>query len=133
MNSAAVDNCLEVREAIDLALVRAPVVLDPPVIDQFLQVGEVGSILPSSIRHFAGKASVLEPRIQIGEDLIANVDFTWFDIGHRSTPAPIGPYNNPAPVAARVLPSRLNASITWRAICVMWTSSAPSTRRAERA
>src|SRR5260370_42100679 len=112
MNSAPVDNCLEVREAIDLALVRAPVVLDPPVIDHFLQVGEVGSILPSSIRHFVGKASVLEPRIQIGEDLTGNVDFKWFDIGHRYTPATSGPYNKPAPVPARVLPARSNPPLT---------------------
>src|SRR5260370_41485181 len=112
MNSAAVDNCLEVREAIDLALVRAPVVLDPPVIDQFLQVGEVGSILPSSIRHLAGKASVLPPRIQIGEALIGNGDFEWCDSGHRYAPTTVAACNNPAPAAPRRLPSPLPASTT---------------------
>jgi hypothetical protein len=42
-------------------------------------------------------------------------------------------YSSPAPVAPRVEPSSWKVSSRWRPICERWTSSAPSTSRAERA
>jgi hypothetical protein len=42
-------------------------------------------------------------------------------------------YSSPAPVALRVDPSSWKISSRWRPICDRWTSSAPSTSRAERA
>src|SRR5882672_12106761 len=114
MNSVSVDIRLEMREAIDLALMRPPVVLVAPVLDQLLQIGEIRSILPASIGHFIGKASVLEARLQVGERGVGHLDFESFDIGHGhySGLTRVSSYSSPAPVAARVLPSRLNASIT---------------------
>jgi len=48
-------------------------------------------------------------------------------------PAPPESYSSPTPVARRVLPSSRNAAIRFAAIWDRCTSSAPSTRRAERA
>ena len=50
VNSESVDARLEMREAIDFALMRAPVVFRSPVLDQFLEVGEIGSVLPRRYR-----------------------------------------------------------------------------------
>ena len=86
MNSESVDLRLEMREAVDLALMRAPVVFRPPVLDQFLQVGEIGAVLPRRIGNFIGKARLLEPRAQVVKDGVGHLDAKRFDFfnGHRS-------------------------------------------------
>src|SRR5208337_4890440 len=59
VNAESVNARLEMREAIDLALMRAPVVFGSPVLDQFLEVGEIGSILPRGTGKLVGKARAL--------------------------------------------------------------------------
>ena len=79
VNSEPVNARLEMREAIDFALMRAPVVFGSPVLDQFLEVGEIGSILPRGIGNLVGKARVVEPRAQVGEHFVGHLDAERLD------------------------------------------------------
>src|SRR5208282_340856 len=111
VNSESVNARLEMREAIDCALLRAPVVFGSPVLDQFLEVGEIGSILPRGVGNLAGKARVLEPRAQVGEHCVGHLDAERLDFATAHWNLRGNSYSGPAPVDPRVEPSRLNASI----------------------
>ena len=84
MNSESVDLRLELRETIDLALLGAPVVLGPPVLDQFLQVSEIGAVLPTSVGNLVGKTRAAEASTQVGEHFDRHLDAKRFDLssGH---------------------------------------------------
>src|SRR5260370_21473064 len=71
MNRYPVDLGLVVGVGIHLALVLTPVVFCVPVLDEFLQIGGVGAVLPMGVTEVAGEAGpreagakVLERRIR---------------------------------------------------------------------
>jgi hypothetical protein len=70
VNAEAVDFRAELGEAIDLGLVRPPVVVRPPILDELPQVGEIGAVLPSGIGHFVGKARARQALAEVFQDFI---------------------------------------------------------------
>ena len=86
VNAESVNARLEMREAIDLALMRAPVVLRPPVLDQFLQVSEIGAVLSPGIRNLVGQARILETSAQVDEHFVGHLNAERFDLfSHRTS------------------------------------------------
>jgi hypothetical protein len=70
----AVELDLEVVEPVQLALTRAPVELLGPVGEQVAQVLQVRALLPGSARRRIGPAGVADPRPEIGQDLLVDLD-----------------------------------------------------------
>ena len=89
VNVEAVDAGLEVVEAVERPLLRAPVVLVPPVRHQLAHVVQVAAVGPAGALQLVGEARVLEPRLQIVQHGIRHVDHERHD-GVRRTGRRVG-------------------------------------------
>jgi|HubBroStandDraft_6_1064221.scaffolds.fasta_scaffold1191443_1 hypothetical protein len=83
VNAASADIHFELCEPVELALVRPPVIARAPVIDQFPEVGEMGSVLPARIRDFAGQAGARQPLLEVGEHLVGDCDTVLAKVSAR--------------------------------------------------
>jgi hypothetical protein len=61
MDRDALDAGREVMEGVDLALGATPIVALNPILDQVLQVIEIGALLPSIIGEVGCEACALKP------------------------------------------------------------------------
>ena len=60
VEALASDSNTEMMPAVELAFLRAPVVLGPPVLDQSLNIGQVGAVIPALIWDLAWPAHPVE-------------------------------------------------------------------------
>src|SRR5580692_7142233 len=74
----------------------APVVARAPVLDQLLQIGEVGAVAPSGIAHLAGQARTRQTLAQIGQHFVGNRYGKFLDrtMRHRRSPFCPSPKSN---------------------------------------
>ncbi len=70
----AVDRRRELRKLVEPPLLRAPVEAGPPVRHQRLEVGQIGAGLPAGALDLVGKARVGQPRPQITQRGLGDVD-----------------------------------------------------------
>ena len=85
VDAGALDIHLEMREAIHLALVGAPVVARAPILNQLFEIREVGAVGPAGVGDLSGQPRARKPLPQIGEHLVGNRDGEFFRLAmcHR--------------------------------------------------
>ena len=64
----------EVRELVEPRLLRAPVVLVAPVLDQLAQVADRDAVLPAGVVDLVGEAGRSQAVGEVVEDQVADVD-----------------------------------------------------------
>src|ERR1700730_15255932 len=79
VNVEPVEVRLELVELIQPPLLRPPVVPVAPVRNQFLEVGEVRSVVPPYLGNFVGEAGPRQPLLQVGQHGVRDVNFEWDD------------------------------------------------------
>src|SRR5262249_48633890 len=67
-------------ELIEKPFLRAPVVLIPPVGDQFLEVLPIGSVVPATSGDFVREARLGQPLFQINEHSVGHLDLERNDL-----------------------------------------------------
>ena len=70
---------LELIEFVQLALLCAPVEPVAPVGDERLQIGEVGAVVPAGSGNLIRKAGAGEPRLEIAQRLVRNLNLEGHD------------------------------------------------------
>ncbi len=84
----AVDARAEVFELVESGLLRAPVVLVAPVVDQLVQVVHRDAVVPARVVDAVREAGPREPGAQIVEDRVVDTDPERFDrCVHRVGPS----------------------------------------------
>ena len=74
MDALAIDFGGVVLQPVQAGFVRSPVVLLDPVTNQFLQVRQVGALIPITTRNLIGVPRFTQPGAQISKDVVADVD-----------------------------------------------------------
>src|SRR5262249_31157966 len=64
----------ELAERVQLGLLGPPIVVVTPVVDQLLEIRQVRTVLPASIRNLVGPADSGQPSAQILEDVVGDSD-----------------------------------------------------------
>lgn len=81
----AVEIGAEVTERVEPAFLLAPVEAVNPVGEQLAQVAELRALLPSADRRLAGLARGADALLQVGQDVLADVDRERLD--HTGAPS----------------------------------------------
>src|SRR5260370_37583392 len=71
----AVDRAFVVRERVHLVFVPAPVGFGPPVLDEFLQIIEIGAVLPAGVAEVTREAGAAQAILEIRERHLGYSDF----------------------------------------------------------
>ena len=79
VNVDAVDIRLEVIELVQLLLVRSPVVMVTPIVDEALEIGEVRAVVPPDVGELVGKAGPRQPLLQVGQHGVGNLNLERHD------------------------------------------------------
>jgi hypothetical protein len=116
---------LEVRQRVELALVRSPVEAVGPVRHQRSQRLALRSLLPSGVVHLIGPAGVAQPPSQVGEHRVLDADRER-SRGNLHTHAPT------VPATEHRVPERLTRSSTSSSRSCPRSSPPTSRRRGAR-
>ena len=85
VNANVVHLGFEVSKPIEIGFVLTPVIGIEPVGNQFLQVAEIGTGVPTAVLYLIGPAGVFQSLPQVSQQLWRNVDSEWTDyfVFHR--------------------------------------------------
>src|SRR5437016_912754 len=74
-----VDISLELIECVQTLLLSAPVVLVTPILDEALEICEVGAVIPPRVRKLVREARLCQPPFQVRQRGIGNLNFKGED------------------------------------------------------
>ena len=74
LDAVGADRLRELRHAVQVGLLHAPVEAGPPVFAEFLHVGEVGAVLPAAVFDFGGPAGLREAALQVAQVGVGDLD-----------------------------------------------------------
>ena len=106
----------ELVEAVQPALLGAPVESVRPVRDQTAEVREIGALLPRPARRLIRPPRPSQPRLEVREDLIGNLDREWLDEKGGCTLVQLDPpsVSNQGALEPVILRSRRSAALSAR-------------------
>ena len=74
MDVQPVDGRHELVELVQSSFLGPPIELVAPVVDELLQIRQIGAVVPPGVRDLVWKADRLQPSLQVGEDAVRHSD-----------------------------------------------------------
>jgi hypothetical protein len=113
VDTDTVDVRAVVRETVQVALVRTPVVFVSPVVDEPLEISEVRPLLPCTARRRRGPACRRQAPLQLAECLVADLNREGLD---RGACPPVAATHASAPTIVSLSAKPISSSLSpmWR-------------------